>query len=202
MEQAEQLLVVTVQEQHHRAASVTAYEKRDGDWMPAFGPLPAVVGKNGVTVTKKEGDLQTPVGLFPIREAFGTASKPREVRMPYRMVTRQDYWVDDPASPDYNRWVTYSRQPKKRWRSFEKLAIPAYKYALVIGYNDDPPLPGEGSAIFLHIWRGPQSYTAGCVALSEANVLRILRWLHPEANPMIQMGMSTGKRCMKKVSLG
>ncbi|BAU27130.1 L,D-peptidoglycan transpeptidase YkuD (ErfK/YbiS/YcfS/YnhG family) [Aneurinibacillus soli] len=192
MEQAEQMLVVTVQKAQQRAASVTAYAKKAGEWIPIFGPLPAVIGKNGVTMNKMEGDRKTPMGLYPIRYAFGTAVKPHGVHLPYRMVTRQDYWIDDPASPDYNRWVTCYSQPKKYWNSFEKLSVSAYKYALIIGYNDDPPIAGAGSAIFLHVWRGPASYTAGCVALAEADVLRILRWLHPENKPVIWIGTIQG----------
>ena len=30
-----------------------------------------------------------------------------------------------------------------------------YDLVIVIGHNDDPPVPGLGSAVFIHLWRGP-----------------------------------------------
>ena len=48
-----------------------------------------------------------------------------------------------------------------------------------------PVIPGYGSAIFLHIWKKPGSPTAGCVAASEENILKILGWLKPDADPVI-----------------
>jgi L,D-peptidoglycan transpeptidase YkuD (ErfK/YbiS/YcfS/YnhG family) len=44
-----------------------------------------------------------------------------------------------------------------------------------VGYNDDPPVAGRGSAILLHVaGDGP---TAGCVALDRADLLELLRGL-------------------------
>jgi L,D-peptidoglycan transpeptidase YkuD (ErfK/YbiS/YcfS/YnhG family) len=42
---------------------------------------------------------------------------------------------------------------------------------------------GKGSAIFLHIWSGPNGSTAGCVALDEINLLSILQWLDKAKQP-------------------
>ena len=60
-----------------------------------------------------------------------------------------------------------------------------YKYAVVIEYNTDPVVPGLGSAIFMHVWRGAGQPTAGCVAMAEADLLRFLRWLDIRRNPVI-----------------
>lgn len=39
--------------------------------------------------------------------------------------------------------------------------------------------PGHGSAIFLHVWRGPGRATEGCVAFRRADLLWILaHWRH------------------------
>lgn len=185
-----QAIIVTTADWQSRQARLETFEKVNGAWMPALHSMPAVVGRNGYALSsdKKEGDASSPAGMYKLGTAFGTASKPMGVRMPYRSVTRQDYWIDDISSPDYNTWVHYKGDPRKRWKTFERLAIPLYKYALVIRYNDEPVLPGKGSAIFMHIWRGPTSYTAGCVALSEANLLAVLRWLDPDKSPFILQG--------------
>ncbi|MED0674869.1 MULTISPECIES: L,D-transpeptidase family protein [Aneurinibacillus] len=186
-----QIIVVTVPDWNSRCARLRTFEKiAAGKWMPALAPMAAVVGKYGFALPeqKKEGDCKTPAGIYKIGTAFGTAARPRGLKMPYRPVTRRDYWVDDKTSPEYNTWVHYEGNPAKRWKSFERLAIPLYKYALVIRYNDDPIMPGKGSAIFMHIWRGPSSYTAGCVALARANLLAVLKWLDPDKSPVIIQG--------------
>jgi L,D-peptidoglycan transpeptidase YkuD (ErfK/YbiS/YcfS/YnhG family) len=43
-----------------------------------------------------------------------------------------------------------------------------------LGYNDAPPVPGLGSAIFLHVARPDFSPTEGCVALPRDNLLTLL----------------------------
>lgn len=167
---------------------VQAWERHAGTWRPALTPMAAVIGRNGFAPPggKREGDGRTPAGLFPLEMAFGyDAASP--TRLPYRQAREGDLWVDDPASPDYNRWV---RKGETRATSFEELRRQdhLYKYGIVIGYNTDPVVPGAGSAIFLHIWPGPASTTAGCVALAEADLLKILAWLRPESHPVIILG--------------
>jgi L,D-peptidoglycan transpeptidase YkuD (ErfK/YbiS/YcfS/YnhG family) len=56
---------------------------------------------------------------------------------------------------------------------------------VVVGYNDDPPVPGKGSAIFMHVARPDYSPTAGCVAVSKPDLLEILR--HCDANTMMRI---------------
>jgi L,D-peptidoglycan transpeptidase YkuD (ErfK/YbiS/YcfS/YnhG family) len=110
--------------------------------------------------------------------------------MPYRQVHGEDLWVDDPASPDYNRWVVAGQTTAT---SYERLKRDddLYKFTLVIAYNTDPVVPGLGSAIFVHLWAGPDSTTAGCIALAEADLLQILPWLDPAAGPVIILGTTS-----------
>lgn len=104
---------------------------------------------------------------------------------PYTKTDGSDFWVDDPASPDYNRWIRSETGPKAEWASFERLRQPLYRYAVVIGYNEQPVVPGKGSAIFLHLWRGADQPTAGCVALSESALLKLLARLDAARKPVI-----------------
>jgi len=171
-----------------RQIKVYALEKRDATWRPAFGPIDAVIGRNGFAPAgeKREGDGRTPSGIFPLKLVFGYEEKSR-TRMPYRQARDEDLWVDDPESPDYNRWVAKGGTTAA---SFEKLRRDddLYRYAIVIGYNTDPVVKGHGSAIFFHVWRGRGSSTAGCVAVAEEDLLKILAWLEPDAKPVIVMG--------------
>jgi L,D-peptidoglycan transpeptidase YkuD (ErfK/YbiS/YcfS/YnhG family) len=60
--------------------------------------------------------------------------------------------------------------------------VPAYDYAAVIAYNT-ARVRGLGSAIFLHVGTGGS--TAGCVSLPYSELVKVLRWLRPAANPRI-----------------
>ena len=164
--------------------TVAAWERRDGGWTAALPGRPGVVGRTGFAEpgAKREGDGHTPSGVYPLGPAFGY-DESIETGLDYRRATADDFWVDDPESPQYNRWV----HGKPEARSFERLRRDddLYRYAAVIGYNTDPVLPGRGSAIFLHVWSGPESPTAGCVALAEADVLRLLRWLDRGRRPVV-----------------
>jgi L,D-peptidoglycan transpeptidase YkuD (ErfK/YbiS/YcfS/YnhG family) len=44
-----------------------------------------------------------------------------------------------------------------------------------------PPVPGGGSCIFLHVWDGPGSVTAGCTAMAEPALAASIAWLRPGA---------------------
>jgi L,D-peptidoglycan transpeptidase YkuD (ErfK/YbiS/YcfS/YnhG family) len=98
------------------------------------------------------------------------------------------YWVDDPQSPDYNRWV----YGKPKAKSFERMLRDdeLYKIGLIIEYNTNPVVPGHGSAIFLHIWKGPGIPTAGCVAVAEKDLRGYLSWLAPDRAPVIALNPS------------
>ncbi|WP_240620279.1 L,D-transpeptidase family protein [Peribacillus acanthi] len=168
-------------------ASVQGFEKINGQWMASFQPIPAVIGKNGIGKTK-EGDGKTPVGAFQIGNTFGWAKSPTNMKMPYKQTNKFHYWVDDVTSNDYNKWMYYTGNPSTRWKSFERLLHPLYKYSFVIRYNDQPIVKGKGSAIFFHVWKGPTSYTAGCVAVSEKHTVNILRWLDENKKPIIVIG--------------
>jgi L,D-peptidoglycan transpeptidase YkuD (ErfK/YbiS/YcfS/YnhG family) len=54
-----------------------------------------------------------------------------------------------------------------------------YDLVAVVGFNDDPVVPGRGSAIFLHLARLDYLPTAGCVALAEADLRAALEQLRP-----------------------
>lgn len=153
-------------------ATVRACRRSGSGYTTELGPYYGHVGRNGVSASKREGDLRTPAGVFPLREGFGAYPNPGLRVGSWRQVDAQDVWVDDPASSLYN---THQRTPANgRWSSAEKLLNqPAYNYAQVIGYNE-ARTPGKGSAIFLHVDKG--AGTAGCVSLPTGPLLAVLRW--------------------------
>jgi L,D-peptidoglycan transpeptidase YkuD (ErfK/YbiS/YcfS/YnhG family) len=185
------LLVIDHSNIFYTKIFVYALEKRDGIWQMIFEPINAVIGRNGFAPTgdKREGDGRTPSGIFTLRQSFGYAQS-IITKMPYRQASDDDLWIDDPNSADYNRWVKKDK-PKPNAASFEKMKRDddLYKYGIIIEYNTDPVIKGNGSAIFFHVWGGDDVSTQGCVAVSEENILKILAWLDPKALPIIIMGI-------------
>ena len=183
-----QVLLVTTNESNDFKARLYVLEKDGEVWRNAFVPLPALIGGNGMAPPgdKREGDRRTPSGVFTLQRTFGYEPQV-DSRMPYRQAGDEDIWVDDPASPDYNRWV---RKDETAAASYEVLqrADDCYKYGIVVEYNTDPVVKGAGSAIFIHVRGGRNQPTLGCVALSEGDLLKVLRWLDPAAKPLAVLG--------------
>ncbi|ASS68680.1 MULTISPECIES: L,D-transpeptidase family protein [unclassified Paenibacillus] len=167
-------------------AKLSLWEKQGGRWIRTLGEAPAVIGREGMG-KQKEGDGKTPEGLFKLGKAFGSSVKPPGLKMPYAITDSSDYWIDDPESRDYNRWIRSEGDPSRLWNSFERLKQPLYRYAMVIEYNTHPVVAGKGSAIFLHLWRSSSKPTAGCVAISESTMLKLMGRLDSAREPMIFM---------------
>jgi L,D-peptidoglycan transpeptidase YkuD (ErfK/YbiS/YcfS/YnhG family) len=146
------------------------------DW--GDGPRRCAIGPAGIAAKSAEGDGITPLGVFPLREIFYRADriqKPKSV-LPVRATGPDDGWCDAPADPHYNRLVKlpYPASAENMWRDDH-----LYDLVAVVGFNDDPVLPGKGSAIFLHLARPDYLPTAGCVALTEADLRAALEQLRP-----------------------
>jgi L,D-peptidoglycan transpeptidase YkuD (ErfK/YbiS/YcfS/YnhG family) len=153
------------------SATVRACRRTATGYLRELGPFYGHVGRNGVSWSKREGDLKTPAGTYPRRGGFGARANPGLAQGWFR-VDSSDVWVDDSDSTLYN---THQRKPVSgRWDSAESLLnTPAYNYAQVIGYNESRT-PGKGSAIFFHVDTG--GGTAGCVSLPTSSLLAVLRW--------------------------
>lgn len=144
-----------------------------------FGPLPCVIGRSGTVpaANKHEGDGASPLGTWPIR---GTLLRPDRVpaprtRLPWRWLRPADGWSDDPADPVYNRPVRHPHRysAERLWRDDA-----LYDVILVLGHNDDPPVAGAGSAIFVHV-APPEGTTAGCIAIGWPALIALVDLLVP-----------------------
>lgn len=180
----ENLQVLIVRPLGGAMASLTAWEFNKDHWRRPFDPMPAMVGRNGIAAPdeKREGDGKTPSGTFPINRAFGYAPD-LDIKLSYQQATENDFWVDDARSAQYNQWVVGKPQAV----SFEEMKRKdeLYELGAVIEYNTDPIVPGHGSAIFLHVWKGDGLPTSGCVALSKEHVRQLLSWLDASHAPVI-----------------
>ncbi|WP_448192176.1 L,D-transpeptidase family protein [Azospirillum sp. sgz301742] len=143
------------------------------------GVFRCALGRGGVKADKREGDGGTPVGVFPLRRVLWRADRLErpETALPTAPIARDDGWCDDPADPAYNRPVTvpHPTSHESLWREDG-----VYDVIVVLGHNDDPVVPGQGSAVFLHVARPDWEPTAGCVALPLPDLLRLLEDCGPD----------------------
>ena len=178
------------------SAILAAFEKTGTGWKRVLPVMKTVIGKHGFAVAgkKKEGDFKTPSGIFLLGTVFGYPPS-CDTKMNYQMVTDDDYWVDDINSDQYNRWI----KGKPRASSYEilKRKDDLYKFGIVVEYNTDPVLKGRGSAVFIHVWPGENSHTAGCIAMAEKNIKHLLKWLDIKKHPRIIMGKRDMIRSLK-----
>jgi len=198
---AEQLLVVRTADWGATTGTLRRYERADrsAPWRTVGEPIAVVMGRTGLAwddgVTeapageprKREGDGRAPAGIFPVDTAFGFASHASDAgtRLPYLPLLPTHECVDDGASTHYNTTVDRATVPRVDWTSSEKMrSISLYRLGVMVGYNR-PPRAGRGSCIFLHVWDGPSSVTAGCTAMEEPNLRTVVQWLDPARAPVL-----------------
>lgn len=197
---ARQLLVVTTANWTATTGSLQRYDRHtDGSWDRVGLPIPVVIGRSGLGwgsglqseltpgPAKREGDGRSPAGAFTIGAAFGYDSdKPDWLKLPYVPLTAATECVDDANSKYYNSVV--DRVPTQQpvgWNSSEKMRqIPEYRWGIMVNQNAHRT-SGGGSCIFMHIWDGPASTTAGCTAMQQSDLEEVLRWLDASANPVL-----------------
>lgn len=127
---------------------------------------------------KREGDGASPAGVWPIRRVLYRPDRgpaPTSV-FPTSALTPDDGWCDAPQDPAYNQPVKlpYPASAEALWREDG-----IYDVIVVLGHNDDPPVPFMGSCIFLHLARPDYSPTQGCVAIARQDLEDLLRHARP-----------------------
>lgn len=131
------------------------------------------LGRTGIVRDKREGDGASPAGIWPMRRLFYRADRltTPTTALPVQAIRQEDGWCDDPAHADYNRLVRrpFAGSHEEMWRTDG-----LYDLVVELGYNDDPPVAGKGSAIFLHVARPDFGPTAGCLALAREDLLSVL----------------------------
>jgi L,D-peptidoglycan transpeptidase YkuD (ErfK/YbiS/YcfS/YnhG family) len=187
LENVNQLLVVYNYKPESFTAVFVALEKNGKNWVVNQSPIEAGVGKNGFALPnqKVEGDGKSPTGIFRLGKLF-SYEKQLHSLLENQQTTKEDKWIDDVNSPDYNKHIIGATDAK----SYENLLLntDVYKYCMIIEYNTNPVIKGKGSAIFFHLALKPASFTSGCVAINEESMKLMVNWLDPKQNPTIIMG--------------
>jgi D-alanyl-D-alanine dipeptidase len=134
---------------------------------------------------KHEGDGKSPAGIFQLGAVFSYHDL-EKLHMPFVRVDTTDLCVDDENSAYYNTLIR-SDSAKHDYKSFEymKRRDSLYEYGVWVLYNSLPVIPGNGSCIFIHVWRDENSPTAGCTAMSRENILKLIYRLDKKKNPLL-----------------
>jgi D-alanyl-D-alanine dipeptidase len=224
MRASTQLVVVTTSGWDAAEGRLQRYRRSSPGkhWKPVDETINVVVGKKGLAwgagvasadvlrlpgaadPVKKEGDSKAPAGVFRLSSSFGYAEERLQGwKMPYINLSPTVECVDDSASQFYNRVVDRTHVAAD-WNSSEHMlrSDNLYRWGIIVDHNADPAKAGDGSCIFLHIWRGPGQGTVGCTAMPEEQLKAILRWLDPKRKPvLVQLPDAEYKRLRAKLNL-
>lgn len=199
-----QAIVSTTPDWNAVDATLQRYERAavGAPWRPVGEPIPASVGRSGLGwgtglhgaaplegPAKREGDGRAPAGIYRLSSAFGyaPAAEVPWIRLPYVQSTASIECVDDLRSRFYNRRVDRDTIAQPDWSSHEEMrrTDELYRWGVWVDHNADPPAPGGGSCIFLHVWGGPGVATSGCTSMAEEDLRTVLAWLDPRARPVL-----------------
>lgn len=206
-----QTVVVTTKDWNAVKGKAQLFERKTtkSAWKAVGQSFPIVVGKNGLAWSnearmkaetqphKKEGDGKAPAGILMLTSAF--ASTDQNVKLPFTKLVESTECVDDVKSSHYNKIVDKFKVGNYDWKSSEKMLEIGEQYELgvYVAHNSDFN-KGDGSCIFLHIWKDANSGTAGCTAMERANIEKIFNWIDNEKKPfLIQLPETIYKQYQK-----
>jgi L,D-peptidoglycan transpeptidase YkuD (ErfK/YbiS/YcfS/YnhG family) len=159
------------------ALSTSPLGRRTQGWLLA-GPktFPVALGRGGIRADKREGDGGTPAGRFHPVRVWWRADRlpPPRTLLPARRIHPGDAWCENPTDRRYNRpFQRSANEPGDRLRRDDGL----YDLIVELDHNTRPRVAGRGSAVFIHVARPGFAPTAGCIALTRGDLLRLLRRL-------------------------
>lgn len=192
-----QLIVVTTDSWNKIEGKMAVYEYKENSWLPVFTEIAVVTGRSGMAwgkglhkaelnkgKLKREGDGNSPAGIFYLNGLFGYEDI--HSKMSSLKVDNRTFCVDDSKSTYYNQ-IVKSDTVKKDWNSAEimRMNSDVYKFGIFVDYNVKPAIPNMGSCIFMHIWSGSNKPTAGCTAMRESDILKLIDFLDKKKNPIL-----------------
>jgi L,D-peptidoglycan transpeptidase YkuD (ErfK/YbiS/YcfS/YnhG family) len=154
----------------------------------------ARIGSQGMGATS-ESLSRTPTGQYRLSQPFGMQPNPG-TKSPYIHIDRNDVWTGSSSTViNEHRRCAPGTCPAS-YATAERLSNypTSYRYGFFIGYNANPPygtgaVKGRGSAFFFHV-RNTQA-TAGCVAVSSAEMIWLIRWLQFQNAPIVSIGVGS-----------
>jgi len=173
-------------------------EGADGCWAPVSfpgqpaQPYQAETGYGGLLpiAQRVPGDGATPTGLFSFGSTvYGNSTVSPTTLYPYHHLVCGDWWDEQPGSPTYDTFQEvpcgftppYAADSEALWTEVEP-----YQHFIDIMM---PNPPDDGAGIFLHD-DTTDGYTAGCVALPDAELDAVLGSLNPAESPHVLIAVA------------
>jgi len=200
-EQHQQLLLMISDDWQATQGKLYQFEKQQGQWHRIEESTSVTLGRTGLAwglglhdkqkgQYKKEGDGKAPAGVFTLGDAFGYLPD-LVTGLTYQAMSANDYCIDVKGSQFYNQIISSKQHGEKAIKgSSEPMRRDihlnndqVYKKGLIINHNSQN-ISGEGSCIFIHVWRSIDKPTAGCTAMEETQMANILKWLDKTKQPV------------------
>jgi len=142
------------------------------------------IGKRGIGLKRKEGDLITPKGKYKIKYIMYRKDRVKIKSKIKKIIIKKEMgWCDDPNSRNYNKIIKLPSSFK-----YEKLykRENIYDIILVLNYNMNPIVKNKGSAIFIHVAKKDYQNTEGCIAVKKTDLLKIAKDLKKNTMVLIE----------------
>jgi L,D-peptidoglycan transpeptidase YkuD (ErfK/YbiS/YcfS/YnhG family) len=144
-----------------------------------------VVGKAGFIAAeeKREGDHKTPLGVYDVWPGWYRSDR---ISVDHPLLSPLPDglgWCDDPTQAEYNQAV---QLPHAGSCEVMKREDHCYDVVFPTSHNQQPVVPGAGSAIFFHLAREDYSGTEGCVAVAKDDMLKLLPYLDASSRLVIR----------------
>ena len=135
------------------------------------------IGKRGIRIKKREGDLITPKGKYKIKYILYRKDRVQTLKTKIKKITiKKDMgWCNDSTSQKYNKLIKFPFRysAEKLYRNDS-----IYDIILVLNFNFKPVIKGKGSAIFIHVAKKNYKSTAGCVALYKKDLINLIKFIN------------------------
>ena len=142
------------------------------------------VGKRGIGLKRKEGDLITPKGKYKIKYIMYRKDRVKiQSKIKKITIKKEMGWCDDPNSRYYNKIIKLPSSYKYE-KLYKKENI--YDIIIVLNYNMDPTIKNKGSAIFIHVAKKNYKKTEGCIAVKKVHLLKIVKDLKRSTMVLIE----------------
>ena len=164
--------------------SMDTWQRTAAGWQRVFTGIPVLVGTAGLALAAHDDVPATPMGVYSLDFAFGSQPDPG-TSLKYVQTTPDHWWSAEGRTYNTMQVCKAADCPFNTSEAgdSENLYVPAYRHAIVMGVNKDR-IPGHGGGFFIQSSRGMP--TAGGIAVDDASLVEIIRWLQPGAVIAIQ----------------
>lgn len=139
-----------------------------------------IVGKNGLSKNKREGDKKTPIGEFGLHDTIfyrGDRIDGNLFQNPdykFMRINQDSGWCQDSENALYNKFVSFTESCGCRNVARLNRKDHFFDIIMVVNYNTENSVPNKGSGIFIHMKDLGNSGTKGCIRFGKKDLIEII----------------------------